>query len=70
MNWLKRLFHKHDLYVIQEFTYYSRRVGCSKCNKTWGMNDQVHAFLSWDTELEELYKLLGHKIIKPWRVKE
>lgn len=69
IKWLKCLFHRHNLYVVQDFNYYSRRVACSKCGKSWGMNDQVQAFIPWTGDLEDLYKnYLGHEIIiKPWR---
>jgi hypothetical protein len=67
VKWLADKCHKHDLYVIQEFSPHARRVGCTRCNKTWAMNDNCRAFLEWDSEFEELYRdTFGHHIIKPW----
>lgn len=29
------------------------------------MNDSVQALVDWDGELEEMYRLFGHYILKP-----
>jgi hypothetical protein len=62
-KWLCWMFG-HQYYVIQEFESWSRRIGCLRCGQTWGMNDHVQALLPWDKELEELYELLGFRILK------
>lgn len=57
----------HEMYVVQEFSHYSRRIACSKCKRSFAVNDDVRACLEWDSNFEALYKFLGHTIIKPWR---
>ena len=54
----------HRLHVKQHFTKHSRRVVCLCCDGDWAMNDDVRSFLKWDSEFEELYKTLGHRILK------
>jgi hypothetical protein len=47
-------------YVVQRvFSPTSRKVGCTRCGKEWGMNDSVRAFIPWDGELEQLYRDIG-----------
>ena len=33
----------------------ARKVGCTRCNRHWGMHDRTESFIEWDDELEELY---------------
>ena len=46
----------HEYMVEKRFNEATRKVGCTRCNRKWGMNDNVRAFIPWDSELEELYK--------------
>jgi hypothetical protein len=47
-------------YVVQRvFSPTSRKVGCARCGKEWGMHDSVRAFVPWDGELEQLYWDIG-----------
>lgn len=55
--------HQYD--VWQVFSSTSRRVVCHRCRRSWGMNDQVRAFIPWDRDIESMYELLG-KIIRKW----
>ena len=57
----------HRYQVVQEFSYYARRVVCSDCRGDWGMNDDVRAFIEWDNELTDLYRSQGHIVHNPWR---
>ena len=44
-------------YVTQlTFSPTSRKVGCTRCEREWAMNDSVRAFVDWSGEFEELYK--------------
>jgi len=52
----------HEYFVIQTFGRTSRRVGCKKCKKQWGMNDRVKVFVRWDGEFAEMYEMFGYKI--------
>ena len=49
----------HRYVVLLSFSPTSRKVGCTRCDREWGMNDAVRAFIPWDKELEEMYKLIG-----------
>lgn len=57
----------HQYRIIQEFSYATRRVGCERCRREWGMNDNVGAFLPWDGEFAEFYHKRGHHILKWYR---
>ena len=47
-------------YVVQlVFSETSRKIGCTRCSKEWGMNDDVRAIIPWDKDLENLYKIIG-----------
>jgi len=47
-------------YVIQlTFSPTSRKVGCTRCEREWAMNDSVRAFVDWSGEFEEVYKFNG-----------
>jgi hypothetical protein len=44
-------------YVLQRvFSPTSRKVGCSRCGKEWGMSDNTHTLLPWDDEMEQTYR--------------
>lgn len=65
---LRRLFcfiFGHRFHVLQKFSITSRRVICLHCDGDWGMNDNARAFIPWSSELEEMYIMFGHRIIKP-----
>lgn len=52
----------HQFYVLQEFGPTSRRICCDHCGGDWGMNDAVRAIIPWDSELERMYRMFGHRI--------
>lgn len=37
----------------------SRKVGCTRCGKKWGMHDATKSFIPWDKEIEEMYRIQG-----------
>ena len=45
----------HRYYVVREFNYAERKMGCRRCSRFWAMNDRVHALVPWSGEFEELY---------------
>lgn len=49
----------HRYVVLMQFSPTSKRIGCTRCNKEWAMNDSVRSFVPWDGEFEEMYKLIG-----------
>ncbi len=46
----------HRYVVLKELSLWSRKVGCTRCNREWAMNDDVRAFLPWDADFERLYQ--------------
>lgn len=52
---IRCIFGSHALYIIKEFSHTSRKVGCQRCSKTWGMHDCVQAFVPWDGDFDALY---------------
>lgn len=50
----------HKYYLIKKLSRTTRKVGCKRCGKVWGMNDDVQALVDWDDELEEFYKEFGY----------
>jgi hypothetical protein len=49
----------HKYYLIKKINRTTRKVGCKRCGKMWGMNDDVRALVEWDSELEEFYREFG-----------
>jgi hypothetical protein len=45
----------HRYVVERKLSCQSRKVGCTRCNRAWAMNDDVRAFLPWDDDFEKLY---------------
>lgn len=63
MNFIERLLCAllgHKYVMIRRFTSYSRQIGCTRCNRVWGMDDRVKCVVPWDKDLEDLHRLLGH----------
>lgn len=57
------IFHKvvcalrgHKYVIERVFGPYTRKVGCTRCDRKWAMNDDVKAFLPWDDDFERFYK--------------
>jgi hypothetical protein len=50
----------HKLYVVRSFSDRSRQVACAKCEKAWGMNDDVQAFIAWDQDLEGMHRSFSY----------
>ena len=49
----------HRFYRVKELTSWSRKIGCRRCGRCFGMNDDVRAIIPWDDELEAMYKTIG-----------
>ena len=47
----------HKYFVIKEFNKTTRKLGCRRCGRRFGMNDYVKSLLDWDGELEELTQI-------------
>lgn len=46
----------HRYVVERQITHYWRKVGCTRCNRKWGMHDPTKAFVPWDNEQEQMAK--------------
>ena len=55
MNKVLCFLFGHRYFIIKEFSYAVRKVGCFRCGRKWGMNDRVKVFIKWDRELEEFH---------------
>ena len=54
-----RLFF-HKLVVVRGYDFgISRKVRCIRCGEAFGMHDGVKAFIPWDGELEDMYRVTG-----------
>lgn len=49
----------HKYVVLRVFNAGSRQVGCTRCNRKWGMHDDTRSFVDWDADLEQMYRMLG-----------
>jgi hypothetical protein len=49
----------HKYTVEKHLSHYARKIGCTRCNRKWAMNDQIKAFVEWDGEFEEMYSAHG-----------
>lgn len=49
----------HKYVVERLFSPVSRKIGCTRCGQSWGMNDNVRAVVPWNGELEQMYRILG-----------
>lgn len=45
-------------YVVEIEFGTSRKVGCTRCDKRWGMHDATRSFIPWNGELEEMYRVM------------
>lgn len=45
----------HRYFVARKLNNGTRKVGCARCGKHWGMHDQTRSFLPWDGDFEALY---------------
>jgi hypothetical protein len=54
----------HDWYLIAKITGHSRHVGCNRCGRQWGMNDDARALLPWSEVADfhaEAHGYLAHQ---------
>jgi hypothetical protein len=49
----------HKVYIVREFCRDQRKIGCKRCGKFFAMHDGVKAFVPWDKDFDELYKIMG-----------
>jgi hypothetical protein len=48
---------KHKYIVEKQLSISSRKIGCTRCDRKWVMNDDVKALLPWDSDFESLCTL-------------
>jgi hypothetical protein len=44
----------HRYVIERNIATYWRKVGCTRCRRSWGMHDPTRAFVPWDGEQEEI----------------
>ena len=44
----------HRYVVEKRLSDRCRKVGCTRCGKSWAMNDDVQSLLPWDDEFEQM----------------
>ena len=49
----------HKYVVLRHFNPGARQVGCTRCNRQWGMHDGTRSFVPWDRDMEQMYKMFG-----------
>lgn len=59
------LGHKYKL--AQKLSNESRRICCTRCRKSFAMNDDVRAVVEWDGSFHRMYESHGVSIkYQPW----
>ena len=48
----------HRYFLIKKYTKTTRKIGCHRCGKEFGMNDDVQVILEWDKEFENCMKMI------------
>lgn len=49
----------HQFYLVKKLTRTSRKIACTRCGQAFGMNDDAHAVIPWDHELDAMYEVIG-----------
>jgi hypothetical protein len=52
----------HRYRVEKVFSSYSRKIGCTRCKKSWAMNDDARCFLPWDDVFERHHASIDDKL--------
>ena len=58
VEWFKDLLCKifgHKYYILKEFGT-SRKLGCKRCKKKFGMHDPTKTLIEWNSDLEFFYE--------------
>ena len=53
------LGYHRTLNVIQSFGA-AQHIGCPRCGKEMGIHSGIRAVIPWDSDLEQLYRDMGH----------
>jgi|GEM_PF-1144638 len=54
----------HKIYVLQEFSAFSRRICCKRCPGDWAQNDDVRAVIPWNDEVADIHRRHGHQVLQ------
>lgn len=54
-NFIKCCIFGHQYFVLRSLSASSDLLGCKRCKKLFGMNNDVIVMLPWDRELEKFY---------------
>lgn len=57
--------HKYE--VAQELAVGNRRLCCTRCGRSFAMNDDLRSLIDWDDDFHRLCEAYGIKLeYKPW----
>jgi hypothetical protein len=64
------LIFGHEYKLAQELQPWSRRVGCTRCHRSFAMNDDAQSLVPWDADFHYMYEKHGVAIeYQPWEIK-
>ena len=46
---------RHHFVIERVLNERARKVGCTRCGRSWAMHDPTRTFVPWDAEFESLY---------------
>jgi len=46
---------RHRYAVERQLSDTSRKIGCTRCGRSWAMNDDVRTLVPWDSDFDRLY---------------
>lgn len=66
VNRITCVFGNHAYEMVQDFQDGTARIGCPRCRKEWAINCYTRSLITWDYELQSMYRnILGKQIVNP-----
>ncbi len=70
MKELLCFFFGHKYRLAQDLKPWARRVGCTRCHRSFAMNDDCRSLVPWDASYHRLYESHGVTIeYQAWEFK-
>ena len=60
---IKCVLMGHKYILAQRLAPQSRRITCSRCSKSFAMNDDAQSIVQWDASFHRMYERHGVKIV-------
>ena len=51
-------FHHKNIRVVKRLSPNSYKAECKDCGRAFGINEDIRVVLPWNSELEDMYKLM------------